>query len=222
MLQFHDGIVAPSNYTELSRRWIMNVSGVSDRSTVNLLELYRTQASNSVLASDDGATTSLGVTGLAGAGDVDFSQPAVLFSKLQQLQTSDPEKFKEVCSHIADELKSASEEQGDGFGSRMLADLAEKFQNVAEGGDLSQLQPPEPGHRPPPGGARQEEGDVSQQPPEPPNFGQIPGVYAQYAQQDSMSLVELLQNQGNQGNTHSGLEQLMSSLIDEVDQALSS
>jgi len=86
----------------------------------------------------------------------DFSKPSELLSKLAQLQSSDPEKFKSLMNEIADKLQSAADESGtDSFKSKMLGDLAAKFKSAAETGDLTQLQPP-----PPPSGSN--EGKIAQ------------------------------------------------------------
>jgi len=92
--------------------------------------------------------------------DVQISSPSELLSRLSQLQSADPEKFKEVMNDIADKLKQASEGDGDGASAnKMLADLSAKFSGAAETGDLSKLQPrqgpPPQGPPPPPPGSDQ-------------------------------------------------------------------
>jgi hypothetical protein len=62
---------------------------------------------------------------------VDLSQTASFFSKLQQLESSDPEKFKEVAKGLAERLKNAK-----GSEQYVFADLA---QQVADGGDISDV-----------------------------------------------------------------------------------
>jgi len=74
---------------------------------------------------------------------LDMSKPGEMFSQLQKLQTSDPAKFKQTVSDIADTLEKASKDQT-GFGGGMLSDMASKFRDVANGGDLSQVKPPDP------------------------------------------------------------------------------
>ncbi|HZZ79731.1 MAG TPA: hypothetical protein VFE62_14520 [Gemmataceae bacterium] len=73
---------------------------------------------------------------------VSISGPGQLLSELQQLQSTDPDKLKQVASDIAQQLQSAAQQQGQqtGFG-QFLDNLAGKFENIANGGDLSQLQP---------------------------------------------------------------------------------
>jgi hypothetical protein len=126
---------------------------------------------------------------------VDISKPAQLYSKLQQLASSDPEKLKEVCSSIADELESASK-SATGFDAKMYSALAGKFRSVSEGGDVSQLKPPEP-----------------------PSGGPPPGVQGAYGSQQSDPLKDM-QNAGSTSSTNP--YQLLSNILDEVDKALSS
>jgi uncharacterized Zn finger protein (UPF0148 family) len=76
----------------------------------------------------------------------EFSGPADLLSKLSQLQETDPEKFKELCSDIAEKLRDAAQSAGeDGTDVGMLESLASKFETAASTGDLSSLQPPKMG-----------------------------------------------------------------------------
>lgn len=85
-----------------------------------------------------------GVRGMGGPDSAEMSNPAEFFNSLEELQESDPEKFQEVVSSIADQLEEASEDEDLSSASSMLSDLAAKFRDVANGGDISQLKPPEP------------------------------------------------------------------------------
>ncbi|MGC4000254.1 MAG: hypothetical protein QM767_23565 [Anaeromyxobacter sp.] len=69
-----------------------------------------------------------------------------VMSQLQELQQSDPDKFKEAMKKIAEKLKAAAGDAGDGF----LSELAGKFEKAAETGDLDSVKP----KGPPPGGPR--------------------------------------------------------------------
>jgi HSP90 family molecular chaperone len=73
-----------------------------------------------------------------------MSNPGEMMSKLQELQEEDPEEFLTVMEQIAEELEAAAaeEEEATGQPSR-LSDLAAKFREAAESGDLSVLKPPE-------------------------------------------------------------------------------
>lgn len=85
----------------------------------------------------------------------DVSRMANLLSQLQELQTSDPEKFKEVMEKMSRQLAEAADgTQGRDAG--FLADLADRFAEAGETGDLSLVQPPDgpPPGGPPPRGAR--------------------------------------------------------------------
>ncbi|MBU1702188.1 MAG: hypothetical protein KJ970_17210 [Candidatus Eisenbacteria bacterium] len=80
------------------------------------------------------------------AGDVgvslDISEPGKGFSVMMSLLETEPEKFKELMNNIADKLTEAAEE-AEGPQQQFLADLAERFRETAETGDLSNL--PRPG-----------------------------------------------------------------------------
>jgi hypothetical protein len=62
---------------------------------------------------------------------VDLSQMATFFSKLQQLEKTDPDKFKEVAKALGDRLKNSQ-----GNGESVLAELAGQ---VAMGKDISEV-----------------------------------------------------------------------------------
>ncbi len=85
-----------------------------------------------------------GMRGMGGPDSAEMSNPAEFFNSLEELQESDPEKFQEVVSSIADQLEEASEDEDLSSANSMLSDLAAKFRDVANGGDISQLKPPEP------------------------------------------------------------------------------
>ncbi|HEX7557000.1 MAG TPA: hypothetical protein VF338_10285 [Leptolinea sp.] len=128
-------------------------------------------AGTSSMSSVNGTTPPpppMGMFGVSGTDSTETSNPAEFFSKLQELQKSDPEKFQEVVSSIADKLEAAAGDKDLSSASSMLSDLAAKFRDVANGGDISQLQPPEP----------------------PANPGMMPPD-EQYAQQEQNSLNDI-------------------------------
>jgi hypothetical protein len=95
-------------------------------------------------------TPSSSLTGGEGAGGsnqstVTISPPGQLLSDLQQLQAQNPAQFTQVVSQIAGQLQAAAQ-QTQGPQSSLLSSLAAKFQNVAQGGSLSQLQPQQGHH----------------------------------------------------------------------------
>jgi len=175
----------------------MSINAVSSNYySLSLSDILATQVSGTKSCGSTQSGSS--VTSAIGQSEsAEFSNPAMMYSKLQELAQTDPEKLKEVCAKIAEQLQSASEEQ-DGFQSNMLSDLAEKFQNVADGGDVSQLKPPEP----PSGG------------------GPGQGPIEKYQQQQSQSLVDMLGTQSNK-KRDDGMDSLMSSIMDQIDAALS-
>jgi hypothetical protein len=91
------------------------------------------------------------LSGSQGAGGPDQSSASTsplgqLLSNLQQLQSQDPTKFQQVVSTISAQLQTAAQQQGQTPLGTFLSNLASKFQSVASGGSLSQLQPHHRGH----------------------------------------------------------------------------
>jgi len=66
-----------------------------------------------------------------------FSQAGQLMSQLQQLQTTDPAKFKAVTQKISDDLAA----QAQSGGNPMLTKLSQKFAQASQSGSMDSLQP---------------------------------------------------------------------------------
>src|SRR6266849_5500784 len=81
------------------------------------------------------------VSGPNDQGDAEHISPGAQFlARLEQLKQNDPTKFKEVLTKAADQLSAAAQQQGvDTPEGQFLSQLAARFKNVAEGGDISQL-----------------------------------------------------------------------------------
>ena len=175
----------------------MSITGVSGYgSTYSLSKLYATQETDD--SDSTSSCTSIGSSSTRKSDSLDLSKPGEIYSKLQELAKSDPEKLKEVCANIADKLKSASE-SSNGRDSKMLTDLAQKFQNVADGGDVSQLKPPEP-----------------------PSFGDgAQPPIDQYAGQQDAQTMQMMGHRGGHDDSGNGMQQLMSSIMDELNSAVS-
>ncbi|GAP21594.1 hypothetical protein [Leptolinea tardivitalis] len=136
----------------------------------------------------------MGMFGLSGMDSMESSNPSEFFSKLQDLQESDPEKFQEVVSSIADKLEAASEDEDLSSASSMLSDLATKFRDVANGGDISQLKPPEP----------------------PANPGMMPPD-EQYAQRENDSLNDVAFGSSAQNSVQQKLQELFTSIFNSLE-----
>ncbi len=132
--------------------------------------------------------------GISGSDSVETSNPAEFFSKLQELQESDPEKFQEVVSSIADQLEAAAGDEELSSASSMLSDLAARFRDVANGGDISQLKPPEP----------------------PANPGMKPPD-EQYANTEQDSLNDIAFNSTSQNSIQAKLQELFTSIFGSLD-----
>lgn len=111
----------------------------------------------SVLQAGSGASAR-SVSAATGTGDTaDISGPGKLFAALKELATEDPEKFKAVAADIAAKIKAAvadsTDESDDSVSSTdstndpasRLLSLAAKFEQAAETGDVSVLEPPSQG-----------------------------------------------------------------------------
>jgi phage repressor protein C with HTH and peptisase S24 domain len=134
----------------------MNVTGI--RSASEVLQTTAVSSTDSVSQ----------VTQLDGPEPAGVSKMADLMKQLEELSQSDPEKFKEVMSSLAEQVQQqadAADEAGDG-GAGFLGELAKKFQQAADTGDVSALKPPQPpqGGSPPPQRAKDAYGQSAPQP----------------------------------------------------------
>lgn len=73
------------------------------------------------------------------------SGPGQLISRLMQLKQEAPDKFEEVVSGLATSLKDTVESL-DGRAARRLDSLANKLDDIAQGGDIGQLARRDHGH----------------------------------------------------------------------------
>jgi hypothetical protein len=124
----------------------MDISGISSSSLLSKLwqAIEAESVSSTSLLNGSGVCTADSVSDSTTGLTADFTKPAELYSKLQQLKEEDPEKFTQLMTDIAEKLKAAAAETDDENEKAILTDLAKKFQSVADGGDLSQLLPPPP------------------------------------------------------------------------------
>jgi hypothetical protein len=125
----------------------MNISSLSSVSSIN-----PTSGVSSVAATQTSQTTQS--SDIRKGDGTHLSKLGELFSKLQDLESSDPAKAKQVLSSIASTLseKANSPDNRDPH----LQELADKFTQAAQTGDLSALKPKGGGHGhrpegPPPG-----------------------------------------------------------------------
>ena len=90
-----------------------------------------------------------------------ISGPGKWMQELAELQQSDPDKFKEVTSAIAQKLSDEAS-SATGGDAKFLGELADQFSQASETGDLSALKPPGgPPPPPPPPGDASSAGDAS-------------------------------------------------------------
>jgi hypothetical protein len=115
----------------------MNISSVSSNSAITpLTSAVSTSTVDTVQSPEDSSS---------------MSGPAELFKKLEDLSKSDPTKFKEAVDGVSKKLTEAANAAADPNEKQMLNDLAQKFTQAGNTGDVSSLEPPEGG--PPAGGA---------------------------------------------------------------------
>jgi hypothetical protein len=176
----------------------MSITGINSYNASQiLLDLYGTQGTDN--ASGDIASLISTTSSSSSKNDsLQISGPAEIYSKLQELAKTDPEKLKAVCAKIAEMLRNVSD--GDnGHQSKMLAELAEKFQNVADGGDVSQLKPPDP----------------------PGSSGGAQGAVDKYSQQkEEARLLEFLKSLGIRSDSGNDKKQVLASILAELNKAL--
>ena len=168
----------------------MNINGINGNDSSSLYMLYGMMPVNQIALSDTTQASAIGAVGSSQVDSVNVSQPAELFSKLQQLQQTDPDKFKQVLTNIAGELQSAAKGKS-GFEAQTLSDLATKFQNVANGGDISQLKPPSSSNS------------------------------DQYTQQGAVSTKHHHGHHHGTSGNQTDIKQVMSSVLDELNKAVS-
>lgn len=99
--------------------------------------------STSSTSSTSSTTSGSGNLSIQGSDEKNFSKGAEMMQKLSDLQTSDPEKFKQVAQSISDKLTEAAKNSTDSKASDMLTKMADKFASAAKSGDMSSLTPPE-------------------------------------------------------------------------------
>lgn len=93
------------------------------------------------LTTTQAAATQTSATGtVASADSAQLSPMASLLNQLQQLQQTDPDKFKSVMSSIADTLKTDAQ-NATGPQAQRLNALADKFSQAAQTGQMPDLQP---------------------------------------------------------------------------------
>jgi len=86
------------------------------------------------------ATPSAAASSVVSADSAQLSPMASLLNQLQQLQQTDPDKFKSVMSSIADTLKTDAQ-NATGPQAQRLNALADKFSQAAQTGQMPDLQP---------------------------------------------------------------------------------
>lgn len=121
----------------------MNISATTT-SLSSLSSLSAAPAVSPVGSTPDDSTTTA-VDSSTSTDQTHLSRMGELFSKLQDLETSDPAQAKQVLTSIASALTDKA--NGAGNTDPHLQALADKFTQAADTGDLSALRPRGGGHR---------------------------------------------------------------------------
>jgi hypothetical protein len=77
---------------------------------------------------------------LDSSGNVNLSQAAQVFSKLQDLSQSNPAQFKQLTAQISSQLQTDAQ-QASGTTQTFLSNLASQFNTASQTGSTSALQP---------------------------------------------------------------------------------
>ena len=123
---------------------MMSTNAISSNLTSTLIS----RLSSSTTAQTNNVSSSVSV----GTDESKVSKMGGLMKQLAQVQSSDPEKFKEVTSKISSQLTELAKNQT-GDAAQMLSDLASKFSEASESGSMDSLKPqgPPPNGQPPRG-----------------------------------------------------------------------
>jgi hypothetical protein len=89
-----------------------------------------------------------GLSSTQTSDEISFQNPDVakafqFMEQMQQLQTSDPEKFKSVMSELSDKLNTAAGNSTDSTEKQFLTALSDSFAESAKSGKLEMPKPPE-------------------------------------------------------------------------------
>ena len=115
----------------------MNVSGIDTNQTQVAAATASSATANAQPVDADGDND--------GTSSSQVSPWAQLLSRLQQLQQTDPSKLSSVLTDISNKLTTDAQATG-GVEGQALSNLASKFQQAAQTGDLSSLQPTQHRH----------------------------------------------------------------------------
>ncbi|WP_243363004.1 hypothetical protein [Fundidesulfovibrio terrae] len=114
----------------------MNVSSVSSYNPLSAIYGIQ-QVDSSDIASNLNSSDSIQSSG----DKTKFSQMGQMMSELMQLQSTDPDKFKEVAQKISDDLAAQAASSSDSTQTSMLSEMSTKFATAAKTGSMDSLKP---------------------------------------------------------------------------------
>ena len=89
------------------------------------------------IGSSQSGTSGAPSSATSSTDSVNFSEVGQLFQQLSQLQTTDPAEFTQVVTDAANKLTAAAQQDTDPAQANFLNNLASKFQDAAQTGNLS-------------------------------------------------------------------------------------
>ena len=101
-----------------------------------------------LLGSRNAQSQNSGLSSTQASDEISLQNPAMakvfqFMEQMQQLQTSDPDKFKSVMSELSDKLKTAAGNSTDSAEKQFLTTLSDSFAESAKSGKLEMPKPPE-------------------------------------------------------------------------------
>src|SRR5438105_3486422 len=113
----------------------MKTSGLGASNLLSAgLEVNRIPSLNQLLQTSQAKGTTGVSNTSSGGGSQDISPAGQFIAKLQDLQQKDPAKFKQLVNRIATQLSTAAQQETQPGQKEALANLAAKFQSLAQGG----------------------------------------------------------------------------------------
>ncbi|HEY1757526.1 MAG TPA: hypothetical protein VGG72_19290 [Bryobacteraceae bacterium] len=112
----------------------------------SLLNEIGTQPSSQTASTNSVRANSTAGTSASTSDGVNLSQLGKLFQELQQLENTDPAEFAQVTANAASQLHQAAQQSNNPAQANVLSNLADKFQQASQSGNLSAFEtgaPPE-------------------------------------------------------------------------------
>jgi len=171
----------------------MGITGITDGNSISdWYQFYGAQSTTT--PTDNGQPAAIDQNASSVSESLGISKMGQLLGKLQQLQQSDPEKFKQICASIASKLNEAAGNQGTGS-EGILSKLASKFDQAAQTGDISSIMPQHKHHH---------------------RHGTAQAAVNQYSQNQNAHIGQIAQNAPGQSQQSDTVASIISSALEEA------